>query len=143
MAAQYEVGAWDLSDLNASKIDDLIGEIDRCALSIESKRERLTPKIEIPYFLGVLKEFELLRALSARLGCFTGLRLAEDSANAVFQADHAKVFTALTKINNRLLFLSLWFKELPEDAASRLIEGSGKYRYFLEELRKTKPYTLK
>jgi oligoendopeptidase F len=48
----------------------------------------------------------------------------------------------LANTSNRLLFFDLWFKDLPDDIAVNLIENSGDLRYFLESLRRFKPYTL-
>jgi oligoendopeptidase F len=45
-------------------------------------------------------------------------------------------------LGNRTLFFSLWWKELDDTAAERLMAGSGEYRYWLEEMRHFKPHTL-
>ena len=46
------------------------------------------------------------------------------------------------QITNRLLFFSLWWKELDDQNAARLMSQSGEFRYWLEEMRHFKPYTL-
>ena len=46
------------------------------------------------------------------------------------------------ELSNRTLFFSLWWKELDEEDAKRLMEGTGDYRYWLEEMRHFKPHTL-
>ncbi|HEY6072662.1 MAG TPA: M3 family oligoendopeptidase, partial [Anaerolineales bacterium] len=43
---------------------------------------------------------------------------------------------------NRILFFSLWWKGLEDAQAQRLMDVSGDYRYYLEELRHFKPHTL-
>ena len=48
----------------------------------------------------------------------------------------------LAVMGNRLLFFSLWWKDLPDDEAARLMSASGDYRYWLEEMRHFKPHTL-
>jgi oligoendopeptidase F len=48
----------------------------------------------------------------------------------------------LADMENRTLFFSLWWKDLDEDNAKRLMGTSGDYRYYLEEMRHFKPHTL-
>ena len=48
----------------------------------------------------------------------------------------------MTDVSNRALFFELWFKELPDDIANKLIEHSGDLHYFLQTMRRFKPFTL-
>jgi oligoendopeptidase F len=45
-------------------------------------------------------------------------------------------------LQNRTLFFSLWWKSLEDAEAERLMKDSGEFRYWLEEMRHYKPYTL-
>ncbi len=48
-------------------------------------------------------------------------------------------------MQNRLLFFELWWKGLEDDAAERLLPDAIEhpdYRFYLEDLRRTKPFTL-
>ncbi len=45
-------------------------------------------------------------------------------------------------MQNRTLFFGLWWKDLDEENAERLMSASGDYRYYLEEMRHFKPHTL-
>jgi oligoendopeptidase F len=45
-------------------------------------------------------------------------------------------------LENRTLFFSLWWKDLQDAAAERLMSAAGDYRYWLEEMRHFKPHTL-
>jgi oligoendopeptidase F len=45
-------------------------------------------------------------------------------------------------MQNRTLFFSLWWKELDDANAQRLMSASGDYRYYLETMRRFKPHTL-
>ncbi len=40
------------------------------------------------------------------------------------------------------MFFNLWWKALDDENAARLLESSGDYRYWLEQIRNFKPYTL-
>ncbi len=46
------------------------------------------------------------------------------------------------ELENRTLFFSLWWKDLDDANADRLMAASGDYRYWLEEMRHFKPHTL-
>ena len=51
----------------------------------------------------------------------------------------------MTDVQNRTLFFDLWWKELDEDEAAALLPGAERfpdYRHYLQDLRRTKPYTL-
>ena len=54
----------------------------------------------------------------------------------------ARVQQFLAEMENRTLFFSLWWKELDEANAERLMSDAGDYRYYLEEMRHFKPHTL-
>jgi oligoendopeptidase F len=43
---------------------------------------------------------------------------------------------------NRTLFFSLWWKDLDNKNATRLMKVSGEYEYWLRQMRNFKPYTL-
>jgi oligoendopeptidase F len=45
-------------------------------------------------------------------------------------------------VENNTLFFSLWWKDLSDADADRLMKNSGDYRYWLEQLRHLKPHTL-
>ena len=43
---------------------------------------------------------------------------------------------------NRTLFFNLWWKDLDDANAQRLLDGSGDFRYWLEAMRQFKPHSL-
>jgi oligoendopeptidase F len=48
----------------------------------------------------------------------------------------------MAEMENRTLFFNLWWKDLDDANARRLMDASGDYRYYLEVMRKFKPHTL-
>ncbi len=48
----------------------------------------------------------------------------------------------ISELSNRTLFFSLWWKDLPDEFAQPLMEGTGDFHYWLEEMRHFKPHTL-
>ncbi|MEK6899746.1 MAG: oligoendopeptidase F, partial [Nanoarchaeota archaeon] len=139
---KHEISSWDLSEIRPANVKKIFEEIDRRTGQIEQKRPALTDSIPPAAFFSLLQQLEELHIINSKLGVYAHLWSAEDSSNQEANALTSHIETFLTKINNRLLFINLWFKSLPDLKAAQLIKASGKYAYFLERMRKTKPYTL-
>ncbi len=142
MPMKYKLSAWDLSEIKPSNLQESLQEIETKTDQIEPWRPQLKNSISTKDFCSLLAELEKLQVLTSKLGIYAQLRFAEDTSNQQASALLSQVETFLTKINNRLLFFGLWFKQLPQSEASRLIQASGKHHYFLEKMYKTKPYIL-
>ncbi|MBI2668868.1 M3 family oligoendopeptidase [Candidatus Woesearchaeota archaeon] len=139
----YIPSSWNLADIAPKDIKQAFQHIEQHASQLEAQRPTLTNTIPADQFLTLITQFETLRQESSRLSSFAELQFAENSANADAAALRSRIEIFLTKISNRLLFFSLWFKKLPAAKAQELIHASGKYHYYLEEIRRYKPYTLK
>ena len=48
----------------------------------------------------------------------------------------------MAEMQNQILFFELWWKQLDDANADRLMQAAGDYRYWLEEMRHFKKYTL-
>lgn len=140
---QYKVSGWNLDEIKPKDFFQAFIVLEKKVSSLEKQRKTLHKTIGEAKFLFLLRELEQLRAELAKISCYAHLRFAEDSAHQEVQALKTKVEQFLTKIQNRLLFIDLWFKNLPEAKAQELIKKSGRYHYYLESIRKTKKYTLK
>jgi len=73
---------------------------------------------------------------------FAGLSFSADTQNQAAQALQARVQQFIAELQNRMLFFDLWWKDLDETNAKRLLETSGDFRYYLEAMRLFKPHTL-
>ncbi|HET6821685.1 MAG TPA: M3 family oligoendopeptidase, partial [Anaerolineales bacterium] len=73
---------------------------------------------------------------------FAGLSFAEDTQNQNAQSLLGRVQQFVAEMQNRTLFFNLWWKDLDDANAQRLMDASGDYRYYLEEIRHFKPHTL-
>jgi len=140
---KYQLSSWDLSEVKPENVQKVFAKIEAIAKKIEKKRLQLQNSISSKDFLSLLAALEELQILNSKLGVYAQLWFAEDSSNQNASALLSQVENFLTKINNRLLFFGLWFKQLPDKEALRLIRSSGKYSYFLEKMHKSKPYILK
>jgi oligoendopeptidase F len=80
--------------------------------------------------------------MMARLGGYAHLWFAEDTQSQQTLAFLGKMEQLGAEVRNRMLFFELWWKGLDDSAAQRLLAESGDYAYYLETLRRFKPYTL-
>jgi oligoendopeptidase F len=108
----------------------------------EKLRPSLSPSISQQDFMDILQRLEKIDLLASRLGHYPNLWFASDTQSQPAQSLMAKVEQFSAELFNRILFFNLWWKDLPDDAAQRLMAGSGDLRYFLEAIRLFKPHTL-
>jgi oligoendopeptidase F len=92
--------------------------------------------------MDFVKRLEDINDLGGRLYAFAGLSFSADTQDQVAQTLVARVDQFVANLQNRILFFSLWWKELDDENAARLMAESGEYRYWLEEMRHFKPHTL-
>jgi oligoendopeptidase F len=146
MANTVDVPRWNLQDLLAGSGDDpvehLISRLNAIVSGLEAVRPSLVADIAPAVFLDVLKRYEEMAHISGRLRAYAFLRYAVDTQNSAALTLRGRVDQVLTEAHNRTLFFGLWFKDLPDDVAATLIAQSGDRHYYLESLRRFKPFTL-
>ncbi|HKY54618.1 MAG TPA: M3 family oligoendopeptidase [Anaerolineales bacterium] len=137
---------WSLKDLLAEPVDQTLTEnfskLEQVLAEFEAMRKSLVPEISENDFRNILSTIESVNTLTSRLEAYADLLLTEDTQNPYALNLRDRVDQVLTDINNRMLFFDLWFKDLPDEDANRLIEQSGDLRYFLTAMRQFKPFTL-
>ncbi len=134
---------WRLDDIfKRDEVDSVMERIERLAEQIESWRERLSEDISDEDFMKIMGLQEELTNLSSRLGAFATLWQSEKTDDSERNSFMLQVSEFLTGISNRVLFFNIWFKELDEKNASRLMDIDPRYRYMLKSIRKMRPYTL-
>jgi oligoendopeptidase F len=139
----YKTSVWNLKSISPASIANASRFIEEKAEEIVAKKIFLTNNITPKKFLNIIQDVEYLRREIEKLGIYSHLRFTENSNDQKVVAEMSKVESFLTKTGNKLLFLSLWFKQLPSKKAKELIDASGKYKYYFETLRKNKKFTLK
>ena len=144
--AIYPQKRWSLADLfpapDSPEMQSAIEELQTRTAAFESTRARLRPDISPEELLELIHQLEGITHLSQRLHAYAGLSFAENTQNQVAQTLLARINQLMAQINNRLLFFSLWWKELDDENAARLLAKAGEFRYWLETMRRFKPYTL-
>ena len=137
---------WSLADLYPSgaspEMEAAIKGLEDRVAKFEAHREILKNDISAADFLRVIADLEEITKLIQRLGGFAELWFAEDTQNQSAQTLVARMEQMSAELSNRVLFFSLWWKALDEKVANSLMAGTGDYRYWLEEMRHFKPYTL-
>lgn len=142
----YSQNAWSLSDLMDSdaetEISALISQVDEKVAAFENERPGLTTDIRPSDFERLLDEFEEIARLENRLGAYASLRFAENTQDQNAQGLMMRIRQIGAEMGNRLLFFSLWWKDLDDNTATLLMAAAGDRRYWLEEMRHFKKFTL-
>jgi len=143
---QYQQSRWSLDDLlsatSGPELDQMLSSLDEKVTELEGCRERLSPDVSADEFDGLLGLYESITELAYRLYGYARLWFSEDTQSQDALAFMGRMEQLFTDAQNRLLFFTLWWKGLEDEPADRLLVASGDRRYFLESLRRFRPYTL-
>jgi oligoendopeptidase F len=146
MKQTYSLSAWSLADLfpasDSPEMQAAFADLEANVAAFETNRSRLAADISSADFLEIVGQLEALNRKGNRVGAFAGLAFASDTQNQAAQAFMARSDQFLTGLQNRSLFFEIWWKDLDEANAQRLLAASGDYRYWLEQMRQFKPHTL-
>jgi oligoendopeptidase F len=142
----YSVKKWDLGELfpgfDSPELQAAFDNVEEQVTSFEGVRSTLKADIDAETFLEIVRASEATGRVLNKLYSFAGLSFAEDTQNQNAQSLIGRVQQFVAEIQNRTLFFNLWWKDVDEANAERLMSASGDYRYYLEEIRHFKPYTL-
>jgi len=87
-------------------------------------------------------KLEEIEDLGSRVHGFAGLLFTEDTQNQVAQSLNARVQQFVADLVNRTMFFTLWWRQLDDANAARLMAKAGDLQYWLEAIRMFKPHTL-
>ena len=141
---EFRLSGWILEDLFKDEDAYKKAQISLNVLvdEFETARKELNEQISEEQFLEIVKKLEQIQNLVYQVYGFAELRFSANTQDQENQAQLANVNQFIADIDNRTLFFSLWWKNLDDRNANRLIKNSGDYRYWLEEMRHFKPHTL-
>ena len=143
---EYQQTKWSLQDLfpgaDSPELDAAFTDIKTKVEAFALVRPRLSGDISSEDFLDLVRQYEEITRLAYCLGGYSGLLFSEDTRNPAAVTLLQKVDQFLAGLMNQTLFFNLWWKDLSDAAADRLMADSGDYRYWLEEIRHFKPHTL-
>lgn len=101
---------------------------------------RLNSNIPCNEFNELLDRLESITLQSHVLIVKAQLKTVEDQTNSTYLRDLKEYESLFTDISNKLLFFTHFYKNLDEKNALRLQEGSGRFRYYLESVRRAIPH---
>ncbi len=146
MTLPYTQTRWSLSDLfpalDSPELEQTFTDLETQVAKFESMRSQLSSQIKQAEFMNFVTLLEEINQLGSRLYAFAGLSFSADTQDQIAQTLVARVDQFIAILQNRTLFFSLWWKDLDDDNAARLMSEAGDYRYWLEEMRHFKPHTL-
>ncbi len=142
----YTIKKWNLGELfpgfDSPDLQAAFDNVEEQVTSFEGVRGKLKPDMDADQFLEVVRASESTTRIVNRIYAFAGLSFASDTQDQAAQSLLGRVQQFAAEMQNRTLFFSLWWKDLDEENAERLMSSSGDYHYFLEEMRHFKPHTL-
>ncbi len=168
----YAAGPWDITELlpdtSEASVSHHLGLIEADVDDFVRRRDTLAPRMEPADFLAMMCEYERLVGRMDALGAHAGLWFASDTQSAVALGHRNRMQQVLIGLENRILFFELWWKNLDDADARRLLPGvtpsdpeecrrpsdrpsdevdiaperRRDLRHYLEEQRRFKPFTL-
>ena len=137
---------WSLKQLFESfddpKIDQTFADLAKKVTQFESYRDELRSSLTAEHFLEIIRELETIDRQIMRLYGFAELSFAANTQDQKAQTAMSRVQQFYAEKSNKTMFFELWWKALDARNAERLLKASGDYRYWLEQMRNFKPYTL-
>ena len=146
MGQSEQASKWSLADLfpepAARELEAALANLEQAVCKLEAMRDVLTETVSPADFQAAIANLETLATLRSRIEAYADLSFAQNTQDPIALNLRDRVDQVVTDIGNRCLFFDLWLQALPDDAAKSLIAGSGDAHYFLEGIRRLKPYTL-
>ncbi len=142
----YQLSPWDLSDLlpdtEESTVAAATERLQAAVNAVEATRDSLSAEMDPAIFKEVLDRFETVTREAYRLSAYADLWFSADTQSEKALSFKGQMDQLMLDVQNRTLFLSLWWKSLDDTAAERLLPVAGDLTYYLQKLRSFKPFTL-
>jgi len=148
----YQLSRWDLSELLPETSEEVVARriaaIEKEVAAFEVRRAHLAPGMDPALFLDSVRQYEAILQGMNELSGYASLWFYEDTGNTEALTFQNRVRQLITAAFNRILFWSLWFKDLDDAQATALLPADPQdpkiadLRHFLLDVRRTKPYTL-
>jgi oligoendopeptidase F len=146
MSVSLTPTTWNLADLfpahDSPEMQSAWAALEAAVADFEQVRAQLDPGMDAAAFMDIVARSDASTRQAYRIYGFATLAFAANTQDQAAQSFMARVQQFMAQMENRTLFFSLWWKDLDEANAARLMDASGDYRYWLEEMRHFKPHTL-
>jgi oligoendopeptidase F len=135
---------WDLKELlNGKSFDQHIREITGMVEEFKKFRVMLNKDLNPEDFRKILLLEESIIVRAGKIGAYYEMKFAENTTDKDALAKMSQLKQLASTFSNDGIFFSLWFIALNDNDAKRYLESKDlqDYKYYLELLRKSKPYT--
>ncbi len=142
---RFKQERWDLRDVlparSGPEFDAVLAELEQGTARLESLRERL------PTYTGVdaaeeMKWAETVVGAIHRLNAYASMLHSADTQDQEAKGLLDRVEQLTAEVDNRTLFLKLWWIGLDSESALGLLPENPDHRYYLTSLRRLRLYTL-
>src|SRR5688572_854523 len=127
----YSVKKWDLSErfpgLDSRELESAFDNVEEQVTSFEGVRDKLNPDIDAETFLDVVRASEEATRTVNRIDSFAGLSLAANTQEQDAQSLLGRAQQFVAEMQNRTLFFDLWWKDLGDAHAQRLMASAVDY----------------
>lgn len=147
--ASYRQEGWDLSELLEDTAEERVEGALRALRDLVEEMEAERPRLDEIDGEGVLSLLDLYERFVERttvLGAYAGLWFAADTQSSDALAFRNRVQQELVALQNRTLFFTLWWKELPDSRVAELAPDPSRHpdaAFYLEDLRRRRRYALR
>ena len=133
---------WNLENIYKKEDENkLVDEFKRKVNDLVKNRSLLKNDIEEDKFIELLEEYEKTHYLATLLQGKIGLKATENIIDQEIKKKEQQIDRLLTEEENKLIFFTHFFKNLPDVKAKKIIEKSGRFKYYLQSLRKGRKYS--
>ncbi|MDV3293474.1 MAG: M3 family oligoendopeptidase [Nitrososphaerales archaeon] len=136
---------WNLSSVLDARTGQDFDKVKEQLEAEVKEFERLRPglaQLDREGLMGALDAYSRMSELKQRLNSYSLMLFSEDTRNQEAKVLVDRASDMWAEVDNRALFFRLWWISLPDEKAADLRPPGGDYAFFLDSLRKLKPYTL-
>jgi oligoendopeptidase F len=145
-ADNFQQKAWRTDKLfpaiDAPEVEAALVQLDRDLNDFAAWQHKLGPDLSSVEFRAILDALEKITRQIYRLYSYSAMRFYAATQDQQAQNFFSRVKQVQAESQNRQLFFELWWKNLAEETAVPLLKAAPDYRYWLESLRRYRPYTL-
>ena len=124
---------------NEEELSSFYEGLDSKFLAFQSSYQNKLASLNSEAFNKALSEYENLCEDIGAIMTFTGLRFAADNATG---ASYANYEVKCNELYSKIMFFELEFTNLSSEKMEELINCSGKYQFYLQNLKDNKRYKL-
>ncbi len=145
----YHQRAWTLAELlpdaSEATVAARLADAEEAVAAFEARRHELSAQMQPETMLSLVGDYEALVERLYVISAYGSLGFASDTQSAEALGLMSRIEQVMTGLQNRLLFFSLWWKELGDEEARRLLPdrpSHADYRHFLLDLRRLRSFSL-